>query len=78
MIIRQRRCGKSLALSTVDSYFNVLYSDEDRKKWFDGTEIQKIEDLVDTNGERIKDMKGKLPVLMMDLSTLTVENGNYA
>ena len=65
-------------MSTIDCYFNVLHSDEDRKKWFDGTEIQKIEDLVDTNGERIKDMKGKLPVLMMDLSSLAVDNGNYA
>ena len=55
-----------------------MHSDEDRKKWFDGTEIQKIEDLADTDGERINDMKGKLPVLMMDLSTLTVDDRKYA
>ena len=78
MIIRQRRSGKSLALSTVDCYFNILYSDEDRKKWFDGTKIEEIEDLADIHGVRPKDMRGKLPVLKMDLSRLYVGNQNYA
>ena len=78
LIIRQRRCGKSLAISTIDCYFNIIYSEEDRRRWFDGTEIADLEEMIDEDGNKLKDLRGKLPVLKMDLSELTVHNESFA
>ena len=69
-MLRPRRCGKSLALSTIDCYYNVLHSKEQLNKWFSGTKIEELD-------FPSKALKGKLPVLRMDLSKYDVETNNY-
>ena len=77
MVLRPRKSGKSLALSTIDCYFNVLYSEEDRQRWFEGTKVLEIEEWTFESGRKVIEKRGKLPVLKLDLSTMNVNTERY-